>query len=120
MLIEGDSTQTVRTRGYEAFDAETFIETFAFPLSGLSVRQQIIDTGQPVVVSDVRTDPQWALPAGAAWLRSYVAAPIYLGDEVIGFINVGTRGRLLRPVACGQAAGLWTPSRPGLPECTAV
>jgi signal transduction histidine kinase len=89
MLIEGEGTQTVRSRGYEAFDAETFIETFVFPLSGLSVRQQIIDTGKPVVVSDVRTDPQWALPAGAAWLRSYVAAPIYLGDEVIGFINVG-------------------------------
>lgn len=89
MLIEGDSTQTVRSRGYEAFDAETFIETFVFPLSGLSVRQQIIATGQPVVVSDVRTDPHWTLPAGAVWLRSYVAAPIILGDEVIGFINVG-------------------------------
>jgi len=89
MLIEGEGTQTVRSRGYETFDAETFIETFVFPLSGLSVRQQIIDTKQPVVVPDVRTDPQWALPAGAAWLRSYVAAPIYLGEEVIGFINVG-------------------------------
>lgn len=89
VLIEGDSTQTVRSRGYEAFDAETFIEAFVFPLSGLSVRQQIIKTGKPVVVSDVRTDPQWALPAGAAWLRSYVAAPIYLEEEVIGLINVG-------------------------------
>ena len=89
VLIDGENTQTVRSRGYEAFDAETFIETFVFPLSGLSVRQQIIKTGMPVVVSDVRTDPLWALPAGAVWLRSYVAAPIYLGDEVIGLINVG-------------------------------
>jgi signal transduction histidine kinase len=89
MLIEGDGTLTVRSRGYETFDAETFIETFVFPLSGLPVRQHIIDTGQPVVVPDVRTDPLWSLPTGAAWLRSYVAAPIYLGDQVIGFINVG-------------------------------
>jgi signal transduction histidine kinase len=89
MLIEGESTQTVRSRGYEAFNAEAFIESFVFPLSGLPVRQHIIETHQPVVVSDVRTDPQWALTSRAAWLRSYVAAPISLGDKVIGFINVG-------------------------------
>lgn len=90
MLIENGATQVVRHRGYEAFEAEVFIETFVFPLSGLPIRQQIINTNQPVFVSDVRTDPQWALPAGAAWLSSYVAAPISLQNKVIGFINVGS------------------------------
>ncbi len=90
MLIDGDNTHTVRSRGYETFDASEFIEGFVFPLSGLPVRQQIIESGEPVVVSDVRTDSKWPLPAGAAWLRSYVAAPILLQNEVIGFINIGT------------------------------
>jgi signal transduction histidine kinase len=90
MLVDHEGTQVVRSRGYEAFDAGSFIETFVFPLSGLPIRQQIIATGQPAVISDVRSDPAWALPADAAWLRSYVAAPIRLQTEVIGFINVGS------------------------------
>jgi signal transduction histidine kinase len=89
-LIDSDGMRVVRSRGYESFDAGSFIETFVFPLSGLPIRQQIIETGEPVVVSDVRSDPGWALPADAAWLRSYVAAPIRLQTEVIGFINVGS------------------------------
>jgi signal transduction histidine kinase len=102
MLIDGEGTRVVRSCGYETFEADTFIETFVFPLSGVSVRQHIIDTGLPVVVSDVRTDPHWSLPGGAAWLRSYVAAPIFLGDAVIGFINVGN-----------SRAGFYNPSHAG-------
>jgi signal transduction histidine kinase/ActR/RegA family two-component response regulator len=89
MLIEGDRTDVVRSRGYEDFDAGTFIDTFVFPLSGLSIRHQIIETGEPIVVPDVRMDTRWKLPADAAWLRSYMAAPISIQKQVIGFINVG-------------------------------
>ncbi|MFZ6031116.1 MAG: response regulator [Chloroflexota bacterium] len=90
VLLEEGGAQVARSRGYEAFDAGSFVETFVFPLSGLSIRQHIIDSGEPVVVSDVRSDPDWELPADSAWLRSYVAAPIRLQTEVIGFINVGS------------------------------
>jgi signal transduction histidine kinase len=90
VLLDADGAHTVRSHGYNAFDAGSFIETYVFPLSGLPIRQQIIATGEPVVVSDVRSDPGWQLSAGAAWLRSYVAAPIRLQTEVIGLINVGS------------------------------
>jgi signal transduction histidine kinase len=89
MLIEGDRSDVVRSRGYEYFDAGTFIDTFVFPLSGMSIRRQIIETGEPIVVPDVRMDPRWTTPTDAAWLRSYIAAPISIQNKVIGFINVG-------------------------------
>jgi len=89
MLIEGDRTHVVRSRGYEDFDAGSFIETFVFPLSGLSIRRQIIETGEPIVVPDVNSDPRWMAPVGAAWLRSYVAVPIRVQNKVTGFINIG-------------------------------
>jgi PAS domain S-box-containing protein len=89
VLLDGDETTVVRTRGYEKFDAESFIETFVFPLEGVSIRKHIIKTREPVVVSDVRRDPRWKLSEERAWLRSYVAAPICVQDEVIGLLNVG-------------------------------
>jgi len=90
MLIEDNqNTRTVRSRGYNTFKADVFIETFIFPLSGLSIRKEIINSGEAIVVPDVAEDPRWA-KAGAAWLRSYIAAPISVQKKVIGFINVGS------------------------------
>jgi PAS domain S-box-containing protein len=90
MLIDADqNTRTVRSRGYDTFKADLFIETFVFPLSGLTIRKEIIKTGEALVVSDVAEDPRWA-KTGAAWLRSYIAAPISVQKKVIGFINIGS------------------------------
>jgi PAS domain S-box-containing protein len=90
MLIDDDqNTRAVRSRGYDTFHADVFIETFIFPLSGLTIRKEIIKTGKALVVPDVSDDPRWA-KAGAAWLRSYIAAPISVQKKVIGFINVGS------------------------------
>lgn len=89
MLVEGENSHTVRSRGYDTFNADVFIETFIFPLSGQSIRDEIISTGKTLVVPDVSDDPRWA-KAGAAWLRAYIAAPIMLQKQVIGFINVGS------------------------------
>jgi PAS domain S-box-containing protein len=90
MLIdEHQNAQAVRSRGYNTFKADVFIEAFVFPLSGLSIRKQITKTGQAIVVPDIAEDPRWA-KAGAAWLRSYIAAPISIQKKVIGFINIGS------------------------------
>ncbi len=89
VLLDDENCHTVRSRGYDTFNADVFIETFIFPLSGLSIRNEIINTGQALVVPDVSDDPRWA-KAGAAWLRAYIAAPIIIQKNVIGFINVGS------------------------------
>jgi PAS domain S-box-containing protein len=89
VLLDGEQTKTVRSLGYEEFNAGSFMETFVFPLSGETVRQQILKTGKAIVVTDVRKDARFG-DMGAAWLRSYVAAPISAGKQVIGFINVGS------------------------------
>lgn len=89
LIDDEQNSYTVRSRGYDTFNADVFIETFIFPLSGLSIRNEIINTGEAVVVPDVSEDPRWA-NAGAAWLQSYIAAPIRIQKKVIGFINVGS------------------------------
>ncbi len=95
MLIKGEAEQAracvVRWRGYEHFGAEAFIQSFASPIAKRSIRRQMIETRQPIFVPDVQADPRWGeLPQEESWLRSYVAAPIFVQDRVIGFLNAGS------------------------------
>jgi signal transduction histidine kinase len=89
VLLTGEKPRVVRTRGYEQFDASTFIETFVFPLEGVPIRQHIVETREPVVVPDVRAEQRWQLYEEKVWLRSYVAAPICVQSRVIGLLNIG-------------------------------
>lgn len=41
------------------------------------------------MVPDVRDDPRWNSSSEEAWLRSYIAVPISIQNEVVGLINVG-------------------------------
>ncbi len=103
ILLEGDEVRVVRTHGYEQFDVGSFIETFVFPLEGLSIRRHIVQTSKPVVVPDVRVDHRWRLAEEKVWLRSYVAAPIRVMDKVIGILNVG----ISQPGFYNESHGFW-------------
>lgn len=59
-----------------------------WPLERLPHLQRMIDSGQPFVIPDTVQYPNWAHSNNRAMLRSYVGAPIWSGDQVIGLINV--------------------------------
>jgi signal transduction histidine kinase len=48
----------------------------------------MVRSGQGIVIADVQADPRWIKTPATEWVRSYVAAPIRLEGEVIGFINL--------------------------------
>jgi len=49
-------------------------------------------TGEPSVIPDTATDPDWMATESWEWLRSYVGAPIRVGGVTVGILNVdGTR-----------------------------
>lgn len=116
MLIEGDSARVVRWQGYDRFNAEGFIRLYSSPLARSPLRRRMIETGQPVIIFDRRTDPAWVwTPKEMEWLRSYASAPICLQGEAIGFLNVGSAtpgffdplsADCLQALA-GQAAQVW-------------
>jgi transcriptional regulator with GAF, ATPase, and Fis domain len=91
MLIEGDRAHVVRWRGYDHFNAETFISKYCSQVTRSSIRCQMVETGHPVVIPDRCTHPDWArIPEEMAWLRSYASAPIRSHGDTIGFLNVGS------------------------------
>ena len=86
MLIEDDHVRITRWRGYDRFGIET-IATAAYPIADIPNLSQMIETGQPVVVTDTQADPHWLRRSEVGW-RSYVGAPIRVQGRVIGFLNV--------------------------------
>ncbi len=90
MLIEEGYTCAVRWRGYEAFECEEVVRSNRFPLQAVNIRR-MLEKRSPLVVADTHADPEWVCTPGLEWLRSYAAAPIIIGNEVVGLINVDSQ-----------------------------
>ncbi|GAG43871.1 unnamed protein product, partial [marine sediment metagenome] len=88
MLIEGDQVHIVRWRGYERFGEKEFVSTVVFRIPDVPGLQQMMESGEPMVIPDTATYPDWVRVPVTEWLRSYAAAPVIVRGEVIGFLNV--------------------------------
>ena len=92
MLIEDGVAQAVRWRGYEPLGIEEQIVNFTVPVAEYPSLAKMAQTGETVVVLDTATYPDWVMLKGQEWRRSYVAAPIQVAGQTVGFLNVdGTR-----------------------------
>ncbi len=61
------------------------------------------ETGRPVVIPDTLTSSAWVRAKEKEWRRSYVGAPIRLGEQTIGFLNVNST----EPGRFGPADAQW-------------
>lgn len=50
--------------------------------------QLVAATGKPILIVENNDEPNWPNEEGADWLKSFVAAPLRVRDEIIGFLNV--------------------------------
>jgi len=100
MLIEDSVARAVRWRGYEHLGIEEQIVGLTVPIAEYPSLVRMVQTGEPVVVLDTATDPDWVMLEGQEWRRSYVAAPIRVNRLTVGFLNVdGTRPDQFGPAA---------------------
>jgi PAS domain S-box-containing protein len=92
MLMKNGAAQMVRQRGYERLDLEDSASATTIPFAKYPSLLKMMQTGKPALIQNTTSDPDWVLPQGQEWRRSYVAAPIRVRDTIVGFLNVnGTR-----------------------------
>ncbi len=48
----------------------------------------VAETGKPILITETDDEPNWPNEAGSDWMRSFVAAPLRIRNEIIGFLNV--------------------------------
>ncbi|MBN1964291.1 MAG: PAS domain S-box protein [Anaerolineae bacterium] len=86
MLIEGDRVRPTYFRGYPQAVIDHF-KTFAFSLDTPNLRR-MAESGEPFLVQDTTSYPGWVLMPATDWVRSYIGAPIRVGDDLIGFVSL--------------------------------
>jgi diguanylate cyclase (GGDEF)-like protein len=87
-LWEEDTLRVVRWRGYEAFGGEELVSSLVQTLDDLTVDLDVIQSRQPLVISDIHREPRWVVFDETAWIRSYLAIPIRLHDRVLGLLRL--------------------------------
>ncbi len=89
MFIEGGAARLIRCRGYYAeHGLEEAIKTLSFAVAEVENLREMARTGQPFLIPDTRAYPGWVMTPQTDWVRSYLGAPIRLGERVIGFLNL--------------------------------
>jgi GAF domain-containing protein len=73
---------------YERGIDEEEIRSLYFPIQDVETLRTMVETKKPYLVSDVSVHPGWIKNEITKWVRSYVGAPIFVEDDVIGFINL--------------------------------
>ncbi len=88
MLVEGETARVVRHLGYGDQAPEgRDIQNLTLPVSLPSLKQMLVD-GKPLLIPNTEEYPGWDPIPGTEWVRSYVATPLVVEDNVIGFLNL--------------------------------
>lgn len=87
LFVEGEQVWVVRHLGRKGLEKmEQNVLSFRFPLSWRTF-QRMRATGRSVHIADTASEPEWRDIQGSEWARSYLAVPLVIHDETIGFLE---------------------------------
>ncbi len=90
MLIASDENVAfvARYKGNPKVKNSDTSPTSHFIISETPTLRTMHETKRPFVIQDVKDDSSWIDQIGSDWIRSYMAAPITFGENVLGFLNI--------------------------------
>jgi diguanylate cyclase (GGDEF)-like protein len=90
MLVEGMQARVVRVYGYEGLSDEAghAIRNVTFEISRTPTLQRLIETGQPLIISETHNNPAWMQIEQALPIRSWLGVPVIVRQQVVVFICV--------------------------------
>jgi len=90
MLLEDKRVHIAGWRGYDQFGpkAVEFIENFDFSLDKVPNLQQMVQTGQPLIIPDTSRYPDWVYIDNMPPIGSWAGAPIMVQGETIAFFSL--------------------------------
>lgn len=88
-LIERGKIHFVRAKGYEkAGISNQDILNLRLTINSFQNLKQIFQSKQPLCIPDTRSYPGWKEIPTSRWIRSYIGAPIVVGNKVVGLIGL--------------------------------
>lgn len=87
MLREGDILRVAAARGFEE-TLQSRVEQLALPIDADASLARVVHSRRPLVLADAREAPASSVDEGTEHIRGWIGAPLLLGDDVIGVLNV--------------------------------
>ena len=90
MLVESDVARPIGCRGYAERGVETWFLAQRFRVAGFPRMRQMLETGQSILIADVRDYPAWVDLPETRWIRSLIGMPIRVKERVVGILNIAS------------------------------
>ncbi len=85
-MVQGNTRTLLGGRGFDVEADLANPSVLHRPLDEDPLIQQAVDTRQPVLLSDTHEDPRWQILPQTTDVRSWIAAPMVAGGEVVGLL----------------------------------
>jgi PAS domain S-box-containing protein len=86
-LVEGEETRLRHWVGYEDFPPD-YLNLLQAVLGLSVIDRTALETGQPVIIPDVRIDSRWQVVPGTEWIHGYACWPLTFNGQTIGIIRM--------------------------------
>lgn len=87
-LIEAGVVHPVRSQGYSERGIQISSVLPYIPIHSTPVWQHMLTSREPLFIADTHQDSRWIRVPGLDWVRGYAAAPIDVGEQIVGFISL--------------------------------
>lgn len=88
MLVEDGMARVAQCWGFERFGMEEEMSRLQVAVGDLPDFRAMGATRQPFVISNIPEYGNWVDISATRWAKSFIAAPILRGDEVLGFLGL--------------------------------
>ncbi|MCK6630183.1 MAG: GAF domain-containing protein [Anaerolineae bacterium] len=86
-LLTGNILRIAYRQGEMAFDTQ-LASGQDQPLAEFPFDAEVVQSHQALIIPDTRQEPRWVSLPHTSWIRSHLAAPICLGDHVLGLLGL--------------------------------
>ena len=87
-LLEGETFYDASHRGEPGWPGASSSATNRFPLTDFPLLKEMMQTGQPVLIENTQSERDGVIVRGLGWSRSFLATPLMVEGQVIGFVNL--------------------------------
>lgn len=88
VLLDGDTLKIAQHHGYNAFGSREIMATLQQSLAEFPLDYEVVKSRNPIVVPDTHENLHWITTSDLNWIRSFIAVPICLGNQVVGLLRL--------------------------------
>lgn len=103
-LFHGERRELIGGRGFDVAAARAHVDLLR-PLSEDPLLTEVVARRAPLVLPDTHADPRWEIRQDTIKVRSWLAAPLLVGEEVLGVLLIDHHIPNLYNEETGELAG---------------